>query len=169
MLLPRYAPRPTGEFFAQDTGPESDGLLLVANLKIQVALSLRDTQTGYALVSPSIDLWALGLIGLAVFTGQCTCLSANGTALLFPTFMHENASDAGKGLYDDEHTEEQVRLMLCNEEPLPFELSRSWWDHVQPPAVAGLLRNLLQRKPLLRMTVDDVLRVPFSANHKEKA
>lgn len=49
--------------------------------------------------------------------------------------------------------------MLCNEEPLPFELDRTWWDDIQPPAIAGLLRNLLQRKPLLRMTIDDVLRV----------
>ena len=67
--------------------------------------------------------------------------------------------NAGKSLFEDSHTDEQIKLMLCNEEPLPFELDRGWWDCIQPPAVAGLLRNLLQRKPVLRMTVDDVLRV----------
>ena len=50
-------------------------------------------------------------------------------------------------------------MMLSHEEPLPFEVDRSWWEQVQPPAAAGLLRNLLQRKPLLRMTVDDILAV----------
>lgn len=49
--------------------------------------------------------------------------------------------------------------MLCNEEPLPFEMDQGYWERIQPRAVAGLLRNLLQRKPLLRLTVDDVLRV----------
>ena len=50
-------------------------------------------------------------------------------------------------------------MMLSNEEPLPFEVDTAWWEQVQPPAAAGLLRNLLQRKPLLRMTVDDILLV----------
>ena len=56
-------------------------------------------------------------------------------------------------------------MMLSNEEPLPFEVDRSWWEQVQPPAAAGLLRNLLQRKPLLRMTVDDILSVGMPLPH----
>lgn len=66
---------------------------------------------------------------------------------------------AGEGLFEPHHTQEQMRLMLCHDEPLPFERDKNWWRKVEPPAAAGLLRNLLQRKPLLRLTADDVLRV----------
>ena len=36
----------------------------------QVALGLKDGKQGYVLVSPSIDLWALGVIALAIFSGE---------------------------------------------------------------------------------------------------
>ena len=41
----------------------------------------------------------------------------------------------------------------------PWEADERWWERVRPPAVQRMLRQLIQRKPLLRMTIDDALPV----------
>lgn len=49
--------------------------------------------------------------------------------------------------------------MLRNEQPFPFEIDPKFWDKIQPPPAAGIVRNLLQRRALLRLSADDVIKV----------
>ena len=50
-------------------------------------------------------------------------------------------------------------MMLRNEQPLPFEVDAQFWSSIQPHGAAALIRNLLQRRAILRLTADDVIQV----------
>ena len=73
-------------------------------------------------------------------------------------YVLERASIAGKGLFDGV-TDIEVLEMLRNERPLPFEVDTHFWDDFGPPGASALVKQLLQRRAILRLTAEDVAQV----------
>ena len=106
----------------------------------QVAAALKNGQQGYVLVSPSIDLWAFGMIVLAVFTGWQLLWSEPSTTT--PCLCHGSVLD----------THVLHVAARRHTDPYVFRQTYRWCNRGSPQADQSVARCLQGRACSCRST-----------------